>query len=306
MNSARKKVIMTPFKRRVCELDAESIAYYRRNCCIAAADLLGVRLTDIQKYILQSTWNTPHAVWCCCRNFGKSFVGAVFLILKAVLYENLNIYIVSSVGDQAKETFGKIEELVLGMGKTAASIKSLKDIIAKETVKTPTNKTGFSHNPAGYEVSFYNGSAIMTLNSNPSSARSRRADVVFFDECAFCSDELIIVCEAFATQNSEFITSTEDNYNPELEPRRCPTQLIYASSQDGMHKLFYKHYKEFSKRMLLGDRDYFVCDMICDTAIKTFMEGKEYPSLLTRDKVEAALKGNKAKALREKKRSARS
>lgn len=299
MNKVRKKVLMTPFKRRICELDAASIAYYRRNPCIAAADLLGVRLTDVQKFIIQSTWNTPHALWCCCRNFGKSFVGAVLLILKAVLYENQAIYIISSVGDQAKETFSKIEELVLGIGKTAASIKSLKDIIAKETVKTPTNKTGFSHNPAGYEVSFYNGSSIMTLNSNPDSARSRRADLVFFDEAAFCSDELIVVCEAFATQNSEFITSTEDDYNPDLEPRRCPTQLIYASSQDGMHKLFYKHYKEFAKKYLLGDRDYFVCDMICDTAINTFMEGKPYAPLLTQDKVDAAMKGNKEKALRE-------
>lgn len=299
MDKARKKVLLTPFKQRICQLDAESIAYYRRNVCIAAEDLLGVRLTDVQKYILQSSWNASHVLWCCCRNFGKSFIGAIFLILKAVLYENQAIYIVSSVGDQAKETFGKIEEIVLGIGKTAASIKSLKDIVRKETVKSGTNKTGFSHNPAGYEVSFYNGSSIMTLNSNPDSARSRRADLVFFDEAAFCSDELIIVCEAFATQNSDFVTSVDDDYNPDLEPRKCPTQLVYASSQDDVQKLFYKHYKEFAKKMLIGDRDYFVCDMICDTAIRTFMNGKEYASLLTQDKVDAALKGNKSKAMRE-------
>ena len=299
MANPRKKVLLTPFKRRIYELDARSIAYYRRNPCIAAEDLLGVRLTDIQKYILQSTLNVPHACWCCCRNFGKSFIGAVYLILKAVLYENQAIYIVSSVGDQAKETFGKIEEIVLGIGKTAASIKSLKDIVQKETVKKGTNRTGFSHNPAGYEVDFYNGSAIMTLNSNPDSARSRRADVVFFDEAAFCSDELIVVCEAFATQNSDFVTSTDDDYNPELEARKCPTQLIYASSQDSVDKLFYKHYKEFAKKMLAGDRDYFVCDMICDTAIKTYMNGKPYAALLTQDKVDAAMKGNRDKCLRE-------
>ena len=99
---------MTDFKRRICELDAESIAYYRRNPCIACEDLLGIRLTDAQKYILQSSWNAAHCVWACSRNFGKSFIGAIFLILKAVLYENQSIYIVSSVGDQAKETFSKL------------------------------------------------------------------------------------------------------------------------------------------------------------------------------------------------------
>ena len=51
--------------------------------------------------------------------------------------------------------------------------------------------------------------------------------------------------------------------------------------------------------MLAGDRDYFVADMICDCAIKTFMNGKPYPPLLTQDKVDAAMKANREKALRE-------
>ena len=299
MTNAKKRILMTEIKRKVCQLDAKTIAYYRRNPCIACEDLLGIKLFDAQKYILESSWNASHCVWACSRNFGKSFIGAVFLILKAVLYENQSIYIISSVGDQAKETFTKIEEIVRRMGKTSASIRSLKDIIEKETVKSATNKTGFSHNPAGYEVTFYNGSTISTLNSNPDSARSRRATLVFFDEAAFCSDELIAVAEAFATQSTDFVTDIDSNYNPEMEPRKVPTQLIYASSQDEMDTTFYKHYKNFAKRMLAGDRDYFVCDMVCDTAITTFMEGKEYLPLLTRDKVEAALKANKDKALRE-------
>lgn len=35
-------------KRKICELDAESIAYYRRNPCIAIEYLLGIRLIDSQ------------------------------------------------------------------------------------------------------------------------------------------------------------------------------------------------------------------------------------------------------------------
>lgn len=299
MNQVRKKVLMTDFKRRICELDAESIAYYRRNPCIASEDLLGIKLIDSQKYILQSSWNAPHNVWCCSRNFGKSFLGAVFMLLKAILYENQAIYIISSVGNQSKETFEKIEEIVLRIGKTSASIKSLKDIVEKETKKSTNNKTGFSHDPSGYHVEFYNGSEIFTLNGKPDNNRSKRATLVFFDEAAFSSDELIAICEAFATQNTDFMTDIDDDYNPEIEPRRVPTQLIYASSQDEMDKMFYKHYKNFAKKMIAGDRNYFVCDMICDTAIKTFMRGKPYTPLLTQAKVDAAMKANKEKALRE-------
>lgn len=123
--------------------------------------------------------------------------------------------------------------------------------------------------------------------------------MVFFDEAAFCLDELIAICEAFATQNTDFVTDIDVNYNPDTKLRKIPTQLVYASSQDQMDKTFYRHYKNFTKRMLAGDRDYFVCDMICDTAIKTFMNGEQYTPLLTQDKVDAAMKANKEKALRE-------
>lgn len=197
------------------------------------------------------------------------------------------------------ETFNKIEEIVTRVGKTASSIRSLQDIAEKETKKSATNKSGFSHNPAGYIVEFYNGSTINTLNSKPDSVRGRRATFIFFDEAAFCSDELIVVCEAFATQNSDFVTDTDGSYNPETQPLRVPTQLVYASSQDSMDKIFYKYYKQFSKRMIAGDRDYFVCDMICDVAINVYMNGKPYKPLLTQDKVDAAMKANREKCLRE-------
>lgn len=83
----------------------------------------------------------------------------------------------------------------------------------------------------------------------------------FFDEAAFSSDELIAVCEAFATQNTEFVTSVDEGFNPDTLKRKCPTQLVYASSQDDMSKMFYSHYKNFTKKMIAGDRDYFVADM---------------------------------------------
>lgn len=299
MKTKKPRIILTPIKRRIYECDAETIAYYRRNPIIACEDLLGIQLLDSQRWILQSSWNATHNLWACTRNFGKSFLASIFIILQAMLYENQNIYIVSSVGDQAKQTFTVLESLITRVGKSAASIKSLQDIAEKETVKSNTNKTGFSHNPAGYEVEFYNGSKIFTLNSNPDSARSRRSSLVFFDEAAFCSDNLITVCEAFGTQDSSFSTSTDGNYNPEAEKRQVPNKFIYASSQNTDTTLFYKYYKDFAKRMLAGDRDYFVCDMICDTAIETYMNGKRYSPLLSQKVVDSAMKSNPLKAERE-------
>ena len=127
----------------------------------------------------------------------------------------------------------------------------------------------------------------------------KRANLVFFDEAAFCADNLILACEPFVTQSSDFQTSTDDSYNPEIEKRKMPNKLVYASSQDTMDKLFYKYYKDFIKRMLAGDRDYFACDMTCDVAIHTYMNGEPYIPLLSQEKVDTAMKLNAYKCLRE-------
>lgn len=302
---ARQKII-SERRERFFKKDAETIKFYRRNPVIACEELLFIKLIDSQKYILQQSWNRPHVLWCCSRNFGKSFLGAILIILKALLYENQGIYIISSVGSQSKETFGKIEEIITRTGKTIASMEfvdedgnQIPNYIYSEVVKTPTCKTGFSHSETGYHFKFYNGSEVFTLNSKPDNNRSKRATMVFFDECAFCSEELVTICEAFATQNTQFKTSVSKKFDNTAQRKKIPTQLVYASSQDTMDTIFYKHYKEFAKKMFSGDRDFFCCDMICDTAIDTYMNGKKYTPLLTRQKVETALRADKNRALRE-------
>ena len=127
----------------------------------------------------------------------------------------------------------------------------------------------------------------------------KRATVVFFDEAAFCSDELLAIAKAFGAQDMDFKTSTEDNYDPRKRPKQVPVQIIYASSQDGMDTIFYKNYKDFAKQMIAGNRDYFVCDMPCTTAMTVFMNGEPYQPLLSQAVVDAAMQENPEKARRE-------
>lgn len=293
------KDLLLESRRRYYELDAETLNFYRRNPCIAAEDLIGVRLVDSQKYIIQMSWNAERICWCCCRNFGKSFLGAVFMILKAILYENQSIYIIAPAGKQSKETFMKIEEIVLRMGKTAASIRSLTDIPEKEVESGNQNQTGFSHNPDGWNVKFRNGSTVTALNGKPDTNRGKRATLVFFDEAAFCSEELIKACEPFTAQKSDFSTDVNDDYDPTLEPLKCPNQLIYASSQGEDSALFYRYYRDFAKEMFAGNEKYFVSDMICDTAINVYVNGEKYTPLLTMEQVRAALRDDEPTAMRE-------
>lgn len=175
--SKRSKDILSSRKIELYEKNANIIAFWRRNPCIAAEDLLGVKLLDAQKYILNMTWNAQYSVWACSRNFGKSFLGSIFMMLKWLLFEGQSIYIVGSVGSQSIECFKKLEDIAM---QRIQSSRSLKDIFANETKKSPACKTGFVHNPSSHTVFSYNDSGIFTLNGDPDNIRSKRATLVFF------------------------------------------------------------------------------------------------------------------------------
>lgn len=97
-----KRNTLTAARRKLYETDAQIINFYRNNPIIACEDLLGIYLADSQGWVLQGSWNTSEAIWSCSRNWGKSFMISIYCILRAILYFNQNIYIISSVGNQAR------------------------------------------------------------------------------------------------------------------------------------------------------------------------------------------------------------
>lgn len=104
--------------------------------------------------------------------------------------------------------------------------------------------------------------------------------------------------EPFTTQNSDFKLGGDVDVS--LEPKSFPNQLIYASSASSIDTYFFKKYKEFSKQMFLGNKNYFCADINCDLVLNPMFNGKLYPvSLLTQEKIDNAMRENKEQALRE-------
>ena len=230
------------------------------------------------------------------RNFGKSFLGSIIMILKWLLFEGQEIYIIGSVGSQSISAFKKIEDIAM---QRVQSSKSLKDIFAFETIKSPACKTGFVHNPASHTVKSYNDSLIATLNGDPDNIRSHRSTFVFFDESAFSSDELLTAGLAFGTQSTDFSTSTEKNYDARMEFLKTPTQALFASSMNDTECLFYKKFKDFSLKMFAGDRNYFVTSMPCGVPLDPLMDGEKSPPLLKQNQIDDEMRINPQKARRE-------
>jgi hypothetical protein len=230
------------------------------------------------------------------RNMGKSFLGSVIMILKWLLFEGSSIYIIGSVGSQSIEAFKKLEDIAM---QRIQSIKSLKDIFAFETIKSPACKTGFVHNPASHTVKSYGDSIISTLNGDPSNIRSKRSTFTFFDESAFSAEELLTAGIAFSTQDSDFSTSIEDGYDSRIEYLKCPTQLLFASSMNDTECKFYKLFVDYTINMLAGNRDYFVTSIPCSVPLDPLLDGEKCAPLLKQSQIDNEMRVNPQKALRE-------
>lgn len=257
-------------------------------------EFIGVELLDAQEYTFMNSWTKPFVLWLESRAAGKTTLLALFTIIKGLLFNNYRTYICSGTADQSQETFKKIEDIAL---KNIESMTGLTDVFKNEVEISQANSNGFIHNPMGFTYRLYNGSFVKTLNSNINAKRGKRCECVCFDEGGWLSEEEFNVIGAFTTLDSNF--KLGGNIDISSLPKEFPHQLLYASSASSIDTAFYQKYRDFSKKMMLGDPKYFVVDINCDVVINATFHGKPYVPLLNRETVETELRNNPEKAQRE-------
>lgn len=125
-----------------------------------------------------------------------------------------------------------------------------------------------------------------------------RSNLNVYDEGGFSPAELFEATKPFTTQDSNF--KLGGNIDLEIMPEQFPNQLLYASSASSVDTYFYELYRDFSKKMFMGDRDYFVADINSDVVINATLDGKIYPvALLTQSVIDEAMRINPEAAMRE-------
>jgi hypothetical protein len=274
---------------------AEIVQYGRKNPVKFCERFYGIEFLDNQKYVFMMSWVTPFNVWCQSRGSGKTTMLAPFIMAKTNLIPNFQAYIMSGVGSQAQEAFLKIEKIAK---KEIASFTGLTDVFYNETVKSAANTDGFTHNPASFQYKLYNGSALNSLNGSFDNNRSKRSNLNVYDESGFAPEELFITSLPFITQDSNFKLGGDIDVN--LMPKEFPNQAIFASSASSTDTYFYKVYKDYAKKMFIGDKRYFVADINAEIVINATYNGKKYPvGLLKQEVIDDAMRKNKEKALRE-------
>lgn len=286
------------------ELSQRKLETYEKYCTVIqwgrthpvefCGRFFGIELLDIQKYAIYNSWTKDFVLWLESRNAGKSTKLAIYSMLRSTLIPFHATYFLGNTGDQAKESFKKIEKI---SKKEIESFTGCTDIFFNELKKNGATSDGFVHNPASFTMQLFNGSEINTLNSDVTNIKGKRANLVCFDEAGWFSDELFVQAENFVNQDENF--KLGGNIDITLEPKGFPRQLMYASSASDTSSEFYKKFKFFSEQMLMGDKKYFVCNYNIDMVMKAKYNGLPYPPLISKDKVDKAMGDNREKALRE-------
>ncbi len=224
----------------------------------------------------------------------NSFLSAPYIMTRSMLIPNHETYIMSVTGPQAQETFKKMESLAMGK---IASIVGTNHIFLNEVVKQNIKDSGFTHDKNSYSVELYNGSKVRTLNSVPKNVVGIRSHLNVYDEAGKISKEFFDLTRPFTTQNTNFVTGA--NFNQKCLPKQFPTQILYCSSAEDIFTELWQAYKMGAEEMIMGNPDYFVCDISCEFSFAPTMNGKPYAPLLERSVVEQALAQNAFRANRE-------
>ncbi len=237
------------------------VSFYRARPDIFAEDYLGISLKPFQKILLYVMIHYNYTMFLASRGLGKSWLVALYCIVKCILYPGTKIIIASKTKEQAMNLVSeKIAELIQ---------LSTTGMIEREI----DGSTRTSLNSADPNVVFLNGSWIKVVPATQN-ARSKRANLLILDEFRMI-DPLIYknVLRRFLAVSRQpgYLKKIEYKNNKEYMERN---QEIFLTSPYYKFNWAFSRYSVFFKSMLQGKK-YFVCGLPYQFAIKEGLTNEE-------------------------------
>lgn len=223
---------------------------YNKNPVVACLDLLDIALNSYQQIIVEESWHRRYPLWKLTRGGGKTFLGAVILILKALLNPGTKIGIISSSYRQASFVFDAIDEIYYNC-----------PLLQQETIK-PSSR---SNNQT--ILRFKNGSFIEALPiGDGKKIRGRRYHIIFLDEYAQIPEHIInLVIRPMMI--------VKKGYDPRNKGKKMDesshqgNQTIISSTAYYKFNHFWKREQAYRKRIEEGSKDHVVLVFDVDDAL---------------------------------------
>lgn len=230
-------------------------SFYRHNPQRFVKEYLNINLKRFQKILIYAMMHNNHFMFWASRGLGKTWLTALFCVVRCILFPQTKICIASSTRTQANEVLSKIVDDFMKIHGWGSD--NLRREISYYTVGA--NKA---------VIEFYNGSWIKVVTATDT-GRGNRANILITDEFRMVDKETI------DTVLKRFLSSPrQPNFLelPEYKNRR--EELLEDNIEIYMSSCWYKSHWSFEKSKaytvnLLGGRDgYFVCALPYQIAIR--------------------------------------
>lgn len=221
-------------------------AYYRANPHRLAKDYLHLELHVFQKIlIMMMNWSST-TVFIGCRGIGKSFLSAVFCVIRCILYPGTKICIASGTRGQS---INILEKIILELKPISPELAA--EIDEKETKINGTNA----------QIVFKNTSYIKVVTASDT-ARGNRATLLLLDEFRMISKDVIdTILRKFLTQRRmpEYSKLTKAEKLAEYNKEKNKT--MYLSSAYFVDHWSYTKCTDTCRFMLDDTKHQFVCGL---------------------------------------------
>ncbi len=236
-------------------------AFYRKNPQRFCKDYLNVHLKLFQKILLYAMMMNNYFMFCASRGLGKTWLTALFCVVRCILFPGTKICVASSTRTQANEVLLKITD----------------DFCKNYTWGSDLLNNEISYKSVGQNnavIEFKNGSWIRVVTSSDS-GRGSRANILIVDEFRMVDLDVI------NTVLRKFLTAPR---TPGYLNKKEYSELAERNKEIYMSSCWYKSHWSFSKakayvvNFLDASKKYFICGLPYQIAIKE--------NLLSREQVE--------------------
>ena len=243
-------------ERRMMETVAKRASFYRANPHRFAKDYLHLDLYIFQQIILVLISLSTNFMFLASRGIGKTFILAVFCVIRCILYPGSLVVVTAKTRGQAYEVIDKIEKILIPKSALLRSEINFK-------------RSAFNLQKA--EVVFFNTSCIRVVTANDNS-RHFRANVLLVDEYR------MIPLETLNTVLREFLVGSRDaGYLREPQYRHLAERNmeLYASSCWYTSHWSYRLAQDYLNNMMTTGKKYNICGLPYQLAVRDGIQSKE-------------------------------
>lgn len=245
---------------RIMDGAAYYVAFYRKNPHLFARDYLHLRLKIFQQILLIMMNRCETTVVSAARGIGKTYMAAVFLCVRCILWPGTKAVVASGTRGQAYNVLEKI----------ALELKANSPELAAEIDEKASKFNGTQ----GIVV-FKNGSYIKIVTAGES-ARGNRANIVLIDEFRLVDPDTInTILKKFLTQRRmpTYEELTESERQAEYSKEKNKT--LWLSSAYFSDSWAFKKCMDTIKCMLMPERRDFCCSLPYELSIKEGLLDKD-------------------------------